>query len=174
MKIQRGKEKLVFRGYVYVHQRSRGTTHYFKCEHDNCPGRATLKGVANFNTQGGTVTTGTEHNHSTIEGRKQTLEAVSKMRIAVKTSTSNPSAIIQEHIQHIPKKGALNMPSEEAMRQMIRRQRRINFPAQPDVKKIKMMKKKLKKCHRNDCHRNVVTEMTVTDLICHRNEHQRK
>ena len=131
---QRGKEKLLLNGFLYRHQRSRGQTHYFRCEDDACPGTATLRNVPHFNSLDGEVAVGQPHNHDPEPGRA----AMVRLRLAIKRdaqkTTAPPSAIIQQHRQDVPVKDAGNMPSDKAMRQAIHRQRKKDFPTEPRTK----------------------------------------
>lgn len=127
----RGKEKLAHQGFIYRHQRSRGENHYYVCERHGCPGRAILRGVAAFNDVGGEVTRSVQHNHAVPEGRDIVLKAVASMAKEGASTTNLPSAIVQSHRQAVPPKYAAGLPSEEALRQRIRRQRRQKFPSEP-------------------------------------------
>ena len=134
VKSQRGKSKLVYEGFVYVHQRTRGTSHYFKCEVDTCPGRAILKGVPKFDQMGGAVSMGRCHDHEPEEGREVILKSVENIRQSGRNTLSNPASIIQENLTTIPKKFANNIPSENSLSQIVRRQRRRDFPPQPTAR----------------------------------------
>ena len=129
---QRRKDKLVFQGFIYRHQRSRGTNHYFTCENEDCPGRAILRGVGTFNAAGGQVETSVRHNHAKEEGREIVLKTTSSLSSSQLSSAAAPSAIVQSHREKVPLKYVQELPSEEAMRQRVRRARRKDFPSEPD------------------------------------------
>ena len=131
---QKGKGKLVADGYVYTHERSRGVNHYFRCENrGSCQARGTLKGVTRFDQENGTFTPTKEHNHAKDESRFDVLEAIAAMREAATLPGSGPSSIVQHYRTKIPVKTAPNLPTEDALTQMIRRERKKLFPAQPQT-----------------------------------------
>jgi len=127
----RGKEKLIHDGFVYRHQRSRGRTHYFVCEEQACPGRAILRGVEQFNELGGEIQRSVNHSHPIREERGSILKTLSNITKEGASTTNPPSAIVQSQRTKIHPKLATRLPSEEALRQRIRRQRKKKYPREP-------------------------------------------
>lgn len=132
VKFQMSKAKLAFRGYIYRHQRSRNNNHYFWCEDKNCKGSATLRGVTIFDTVDGSVSEGKAHNHASLRGRVEIVQVVDAIKIRAKATTSAPDAIAQEVTQQVTIDNAVHMPSKSAMRQVIHRIRRKEFPVEPE------------------------------------------
>ena len=110
----RGKEKLVFNGLLYRHQRSRGRNHYFRCERNECNGTAILRDAATYNSVEGNVVAGLQHTHEPEEAREEILRMISGVRKDGAKTNAPPSAIVQIHRQEVPAKGAQNMPTEDA------------------------------------------------------------
>ena len=129
---QKGKAKLTHDGYVYLHDRSRGNTHYFRCERHKggCPGRAVLRQCANYNDLGGTVEV-SGHNHPREEHREGILNAMGLLREQATTSNEAPSAVVQVQRAKLPIEAAPQLPSEDALKQKVRRARKKQFPTEP-------------------------------------------
>lgn len=131
---QRGKMKLVARGYVYRHSRTRGTNHYFRCERQNCAGTAILREAASYDATTGRLEEGLPHGHDPEEGRAAILKMKFAIRKEASKSAAPPRAIVQQHRQEIPIKAAANLPSEDALRQMAQRARREGLPQEPTTR----------------------------------------
>ena len=127
-----GKEKLAFNGYIYRHQRSQNSNHYFRCKDKNCNGSATLRGVTFFNTNGGSVSEGKAHNHPPIAGRMEVIEAITELKTRANIANSTPAAIVQEVRQTVNISDSIEMPSTTAMKEVVRRIRKKELPSEPD------------------------------------------
>ena len=127
----RGKQKLVHLGFIYRHQRTRGTNHYFRCEREACNGTAILRNVPTYNSDGGVVDVGRPHHHAQEEGREPVLRMLERVREDAKRTNVPPSGIMQQNRQDVPVEAAANMPSEDAVRQVVGRVRRRNVPPEP-------------------------------------------
>ena len=134
MKSSRGKEKLISNGFVYRHERSKRDNHYWVCERKQCKGRGILRGCNEYNSRDGQFEMSCAHNHAAEEGRETVLRATTAMTEEGTTSTAVPAAIVQSHREKLSRQVAPHLPSEEALRQRIRRLRRIKFPAEPQTR----------------------------------------
>ena len=132
VKSQMDKEKLVFNGYIYRHQRSRNNNHYFRYEDKTCNGSATLRGVTLFNANGGSVSEGKAHNHPQIAGRMEVIDALTELKTRAKIANLTPAAIVQEVRQTVNISDSIEMPSTTAMKQVVRRTRKKELPSEPD------------------------------------------
>ena len=118
----RGKDKLVFEGFVYRHQRSRGRNHYFRCERKKMNA---MERQFSANSGGGNAVAGQPHSHNPEEAREKILRMVSISMVRQDGKTnSQPSGIIQIHRQEVPAKGAHTMPTDDALRQVVQSARR--------------------------------------------------
>ena len=137
VKSQKGKDKLVFKSYIYRHHKSLNNNHYFRCEDTSCNGTAILHGVPAFNSLGGTVELGNNHCHDALIGRDTAIQALNEIKNQALASTSSPSVIIEEVTQRFDVSTAIEMPSTSCVKRMVRRIRKKDFSGRPNHARIK-------------------------------------
>ena len=133
MESNKGKNKLVCNGFVYRHERTKKRAHYFVCERKQCGGRGVLRDCEVYNSDAGVFEMSRPHNHAAEERREAVLRATCSMTLEATTSTALPAAIVQSIREKVNRHVAPHLPSEEALRQRIRRRRRVKFPAEPQA-----------------------------------------
>lgn len=101
------------------------------CEKHHCPGRAILRGAPSYNSIDGQVEVSRGHDHAAEEHREEVLRGTGAVLEAASSSTAPPSAIVQSTLEKIGKNVGSHLPSEDALKQRVRRRRRESFPPEP-------------------------------------------
>ena len=127
----RGKDKLILDGFVYRHERTKKENHYWVCEKHHCPGRAILRGAPSYNSIHGEVEVSRGHDHAAEEHREEVLRGTGAVLEAASSCTAHPSAIVQSTLEKIGRNVGPHLPSEDALKQRVRRRRRVSFPPEP-------------------------------------------
>ena len=116
----KGKPKLLHEGHMYVQKTARPTKIYWKCVKEtsyNCRGTATTDGLRNNLQIHG------QHSHPPFENRVRLAVARNEMKEVARDTRDKPSQIYAQVLVNIDPDTRAILPSEEACKQTIRRQR---------------------------------------------------
>lgn len=121
----KGKKKLMHRGYVYRKNGERNETVYWLCEKslDSCNGRLTVKNEI--------VTKEQPHNHAPDMSVGKVQMAIAAMKENVTDARESTSAIINRHQERLDRNFRPYLPSDRSMRRTLQRTRRKEQPALP-------------------------------------------
>ncbi|KAK3918978.1 Tyrosine--tRNA ligase [Frankliniella fusca] len=129
-KTQRGKDKLVLHGYMYVHHRDlKSGESEWRCDKrrsDKCNATVTLAEDRR------TVVKEREHpNHQADWGRVKAKETVEQMRDDAQGSRETTASIVQRHVAGTSREAAVKLPNKASLARAVRRVKRSSLPEDP-------------------------------------------
>ncbi|XP_028415511.1 uncharacterized protein LOC114538576 [Dendronephthya gigantea] len=114
----RGNRKLLFEGYVYVLDKKKEESAYWRCEkHKECSCRLSTLADTLWHQP-------SKHSHLPDPARVAVQRAVSAMKYRAENSEDSTRNIIQNCTQDFPLAAAGSLPQKETLARMIRRKRK--------------------------------------------------
>ena len=126
----RGQAKINVNGYIMVKNKNRNDLYYWSCEKHNtlyCKARATTVFMEGQHR----LRQASNHNHGAEASRATVLRTVDSLKRRARETDKTPVQIIQTVVTNNPSESHPYLPSNEALRQTIKRIRRFNLPVEP-------------------------------------------
>ena len=124
------KVKLNVHGYLMVKDKNRNNIYYWSCEKRTtlkCHGRAITKLIEDQHYLQKT----SEHNHAAEASRVNVIKTINILKEHAQQTNDQPVQIIQTIAAHSSQEIYPYLPSHNALRQSIKRIRRVDFPTEP-------------------------------------------
>ena len=123
---QKGKSKLYLDGYLYKFNRSRHNLFYWRCDETGCIATAGTRLVGQTHE----VRYNGEHTHAPNQVISQIAQIRDELKISAINSNDAPARLIQTVLANHPE-AAVYAGNRDAMRQVVKRARRADLPAEP-------------------------------------------
>ena len=126
----RNNNKINVHGYLMVKDKKRNNSYYWYCEKRDrlrCGGRA----VTILTEDQHHLTKSTEHNHAAEASRVNVVKRINLLKERAQQSNDQPVQVIQNVVAGTSSQVYPYLPSRNALRQTIKRIRRVNSPAEP-------------------------------------------
>ena len=128
IKTNKGKKKLCLDGFIYVQKRTTGEHVHWECwrrRSRRCPGSL----MTNLNDEI-PVPKG-DHTHMPERTQINITKAKNKMKEVAKIGRDKPANILSETLETLDERTRANVPQQETLKRLIRRQRDPEFPPVP-------------------------------------------
>ena len=126
----RNKSKINVHGYLMVKDKNRNHTYYWYCEKRDilrCGGRATTI----FCEDQHHLVKASNHNHLADASRVKVAKSINLLKERAQQTNEQPAQVIQAIVTGTSQEVYSHFPSHDALRQSVKRIRRINLPAEP-------------------------------------------